>query len=143
MLGGCAALLVGLVLLMRLPVSVSLRLALSVLWLIGSIWELGRQARGFHRIKTIRLQAGEATFIDRQGRQAPVQIMSGSIVLPRLAWLRLKLTDGLIYGELLRGDPTSCEQWRHLQILWRQGSGSFGGTAEADTISNRKTGSHF
>ena len=143
MVAGCAALLIGLVLLIRLPVSASLRLALSVLWLIGSIRELGRQVRGVHRVKTIRLQAGEATVIDRQGRQAPVQIMSGSIVLSRLAWLRLKLADGLIYGELLHGDPTGCVQWRHLQILWRQGSGSFGGTAEADTISNRKSGSQF
>ncbi len=143
MLAGCTALLIGLVLLIRLPVSASLRLALGVLWLIGSIRELGRHARGTRRIKTIRLQAGEAAVIDRQGRQAPVQIMSGSIVLPRLAWLRLKFADGLIYGELLRGDSTSCEQWRHLQILWRHGSGFFGGTAEADTISNRKSGSHF
>lgn len=143
MLAGCAALLIGLVLLIRLPVSPPLRLALSAIWLMGSIRELGRQARGMHRIKTIRLQTGEATVIDRQGRQAPVQIMSGSVVLPRVAWLRLRLADGLIYGELLRGVSSGCEQWRHLQILWRQGSGSFGGTAEADTISNRKSGSQF
>ena len=127
MLAGCAALLVGLLLLIRLPLSVPIRLPLCALWIIGSIRELSRQSRGFDRIKAIRLEVGGATVIDRLGIQAPVQIMSGSVVLPRLAWLRLRWPDGLICGELLRGDPAVCRQWRHLQILWRQGPGAFGG----------------
>ena len=127
MLAGCAAFLIGLLLLIRLPVSVPVRLALVVPWIIGSIRGLSRQSRGVHRIKAIRLEVGVATVVDRHGRQAPVRIMSGSIVLPRLAWLRLRLADGLICGELLRGDATVCLQWRHLQILWRQGPGAFGG----------------
>jgi hypothetical protein len=44
---------------------------------------------------------------------------------------------------LLRRDSASPEHWRHLQILWRHGPESFGRTAEAATISTRKTGSHF
>ena len=127
MLGGCAALLIGLVLLIRLPLPVPIRLALSTFWLVGGIRELGSQSRGAHRVKAIHLGVGEAMTIDRQGRQEPVEIMSGSIVLPRLAWLRLKFPDGLICGELLRGNPTACKHWRHLQILWRLGPGSFGG----------------
>ena len=129
MLAGVAAVLLGSVLLIRLPASVPIRLLLNAFWLIGGIWELSRQSRGVHRIKAIRLEVGEAMVIDRQGRQAPVQIMSGSIVLPRLAWLRLRFPDGLTCGEFLRGDPTVCKQWRRLQILWRQGPGTFGGTS--------------
>ena len=127
MLAGCAAFLVGLLLLIRLPVSVPIRLALVVPWLIVSIRELGRQSRGVHRIRSIRLGVGEALVIDRQGRQAPVQIMSGSVVLQKVAWLRLRFADGLICGELLRGDAAHNEHWRHLQILWRQGPAAFGG----------------
>ena len=127
MFSGCAALLVGLMLLMRLPLSLPIRLFFCAFWLFGGIRELGRQSRGFDRIKLIRLNVGEAIVFDRQGTLAPVQIMSGSVVITRLAWLRLKLPDGLICGELLRGDPAVCEQWRHLQILWRQGLGAFGG----------------
>jgi len=127
MLAGCAAFLVGLLLLIRLPAPLPIRLALLVSWGFGSIRELGRQSRGVHRIKLIRLQVGEAMVIDRHGRQVPVQLMSGSVVLAKFAWLRLQFADGLICGELLRGDAAVCKQWRRLQILWRQGSGAFGG----------------
>ena len=127
MLSGCAAILIGLVLLIRLPISVPIRLPLIAYWLITGVRQLGRQSRGNHRAKTIRMEAADATLIDRQGRQSPVQIMSGSVVLPRLAWLRLKCPDGLIFGELLRRDSADSEQWRRLQILWRQAPGSFGG----------------
>jgi hypothetical protein len=143
MLSGCAALLVGLVLLMRLPLPVPIRLPLIALWLLSSVRQLGRQSRGVQRVKAIRLEVGGVTVIDRHGRQSPAQIMSGSVVLPRLAWLRLKCPDGLIYGELLRGDTAHNIQWRHLQMLWRQGAVSFGGADEADTISTREAGSHF
>jgi hypothetical protein len=127
LIAACAAVLVGLVLLMRLPLAVPVRALLVVLWLFTGLRELGRQSRGMQRVKAIRLQEGEATVIDRQGRQSPVRIMSGSVVLPKLAWLRLRCPDGLIFGELLRGDAALSEQWRHLQILWRQGAGPFGG----------------
>jgi hypothetical protein len=127
MLAGIAALLVGIVLLIRLPVSVLIRAALAFLWSAGSIREISRLSQGIRRVRSIRLQVGEAAIINRQSRQEPARIMSGSIVLPRLAWLRLKLADGLIYGELLRGNGVKSRHWRHLQILWRQGPGSFGG----------------
>lgn len=143
MLAGCAALLTGIALLMRLPIAAWLRLGLAIAWLAGNAWEISRLSRGAGRVKEIRVGPGEATVINRQGQQEPVQIMAGSVVLPRLAWLRLKLSDGLIFGELLRGDPATNQQWRHLQILWRQGPGTFGRTAEADTISKPRTGSHF
>ena len=127
MLAACAAVLIGLVLLMRLPFPVAVRALLIALWLFTGLRDLGRHSRGMQRVKGIRLQEGEATVIDRQGRQSPVRIMSGSVVLPRLAWLRLRCPDGLTFGELLRGDAAVSEQWRHLQILWRQGAGPFGG----------------
>ena len=127
MLTGCAALLVGLVLLMRLPILPPIRVSLIAFWLFGGLRQLGRQSRGNRRVRAIRLGEAEATLIDRQGRQSPVQIMSGSVVLPGLAWLRLECPDGLIFGELLRGDAAVSKHWRHLQILWRQGPGPFGG----------------
>jgi hypothetical protein len=143
MLAGCAAALIGLVLLIRLPIPVPIRLTLIAVWAVLSLRQLDRQARGGQRTKSIRLEPGETSIIDRRGRQVPVQIMSGSVVLPRLAWLRLKFRDGLKFCELLRGDATQNEQWRRLQILWRQGPRAFGGAREADTISTRKSGSHF
>jgi hypothetical protein len=143
MLAGCAAALIGLVLLIRLPIPVPIRLVLMAVWAVLSLRQLDRQARGGHRTTSIRLEPGETSIIDRRGRQVPVQIMSGSVVLPRLAWLRLKFRDGLEFCELLHGDATKNAQWRRLQILWRQGPRAFGGAREADTISTRKSGSHF
>ena len=126
MLAACAALLTGFALLIHLPLAPWARLGLVILWLVSQLREISRLARGAVRVREIRIGKGEATVVNRQGKEEPVQIMSGSVVLPRLAWLRLRLSDGLICGELLRGDPASNKQWRHLQILWRQGPGSFG-----------------
>jgi len=135
--------LLGMALLLRLPVAGSIRVGLAAIWLLSSIWEIGRISRGARRIKIIRLTAGEAMIVNRQGRQEAVEIMSGSVVLPGFAWLRLKCPDGLIHAELLRGDPVSCQHWRHLQVLWRTRAGCFGRATEADTISTPKRGSHF
>lgn len=128
MLAACAALLIGIALLIHLPIAAWIRLGLAIVWLLGNSWEISRLSRGAGRVKEIRVGEACATAVSRQGREEPVQIMSGSVVLPRVAWLRLRLPDGLIYGELLRGDPANDQQWRHLQVLWRQRSGPFGGT---------------
>jgi len=126
MLAACAALLIGFMLLIHLPLPPWARLGLVMVWLVSQSREISRLARGAGRVREIRIGNAAATVVNRQGREEPVQIISGSVVLPRLAWLRLRLPDGLIFGELLRGDPVSNEQWRHLQILWRQGPGTFG-----------------
>ena len=126
MLAACAALLTGFTLLIHLPLSPWARLGLAMLWLVSQLREISRLARGAGRVIEIRIGEAAATVVNRQGREEPVQIISGSVVLPRLAWLRFRLPDGLICGELLRGDPASNEQWRYLQILWRQGPGTFG-----------------
>ena len=129
MLAACAALLTGFALLIHLPIAPWARLGLAILWLVSQSREISRLARGAGRVKELRIGKAAATVVDRQGREEPVRILSGSVVLPKLAWLRLRLPDGLICSELLRGDPASNKQWRHLQILWRQGPGSFGRSA--------------
>lgn len=129
MLVACAALLTGFALLIHLPIAPWARLGLAILWLVSQSREISRLARGAGRVKEIRIGKAAATVVDRQGREEPVRILSGSVVLPKLAWLRLRLPDGLICSELLRGDPASNKQWRHLQILWRQGPGTFGRSA--------------
>ena len=129
MLAACAALLTGFALLIHLPIAPWARLGLAILWLVSQSREISRLARGAGRVKEIRIGKAAATVVDRQGREEPVRILSGSVVLPKLAWLRLRLPGGLICSELLRGDPASNKQWRHLQILWRQGPGTFGRSA--------------
>lgn len=127
MLAGCAAVLIGAALLMHLPVGALLRMLLVGMWTGGGVMEIGRITRGVRRTRMILLTTEGAAIIDGQGRRQPAWIMSGTVVLPRLAWLRLKLADGLVYGELIRGNAASCRQWRRLQILWRLGPRAFGG----------------
>lgn len=143
MSAACAATLSGFVLIIRLPVAAWIRLGLAIVWIASQVWQIGKLSRGAARVRAIRLGPDFASVVDRRGREEPVQIMSGSVVLPRLAWLRLRLSDGSHYGELLRSNPARDRHWRYLQILWRQAPAAFGGTHEADTISNRRSGSHF
>lgn len=142
-IAACGALLTGFALLIRLPIAPWARLGLALLWLLGNVWDIGKLSRGAGRLREIRLGNGSASVVDRQGREHVAEIMSGSVVTSHLAWLRLRLPDGLICRELLCGDAETNRHWRHLQILWRQPRGSFGHTAEAATISSPKTGSHF
>jgi hypothetical protein len=143
MLAGCAALLTGIALLIRLPVPWWARFGLVVLWLLYGIWEISSFSLGARRIREIRVGSREVTVINRQGREEPARIMYGSVVLPRIAWLRLRLTDGLVCAELLHGSAVDSQHWRHLQILWCQGARSFGRPSEADTISHRTNGPDF
>jgi hypothetical protein len=126
LLSGCLATLTGIVLAMRLPAPVPARIFLVLAWACVSVYEIGRTTQGVRRTKTILLAPDEAVVLDRAGRSERVRIMSGSVVLPGVAWLRLGFDDGLTYGELLRGNAARCPHWRHLQILWRQGLESFG-----------------
>lgn len=143
LLAGCAALLIGAVLLGHLPIAPWIRLVLVMLWLPASVCEIAALSRAMAGVSGIRLRPDGTTVVDRRGRETPARIMSGSIVLRRFAWLRLRLSSGRVSGELLRRESVTAEQWRHLQILWRHAPESFGGTVEAATISTRKTGSHF
>jgi hypothetical protein len=75
----------------------------------------------------MRLDAdGNIAGIGPDGRVEPLTLLSGSIVLKRLAWLRVQFTDGSEYGELLRGDPATDLEWHRLQLLWRHRRTAFG-----------------
>ncbi|MFQ5982281.1 MAG: hypothetical protein ACE5KS_02790 [Woeseiaceae bacterium] len=125
----CAALAAGIALIIRLPVSPWIRAGLCVVWIASQLFEIRRLARGARRVKLIRLDLSGATVVNRHDREEPARIMSGSVVLRRVAWLRLKLADGQKCGELLLANPANHQQWRHLQVLWRFAAGSFGGPA--------------
>jgi hypothetical protein len=122
------ALLAGTALVLRLPLRMELKLVVVCLWLVCCLLEMRSQLRGMSRIDRIRMYAtGSLEGLSRNGRVEPLKLLSGSVVLSRVAWLRLELDDGLRYGELLAGNPRRDEQWRRLQLIWRQQAGVFGG----------------
>ncbi len=89
--------------------------------------ELRRLVRGAARLQKLRLDAeGDVAGLGPDGRFEPLVLLSGSIVLKRLAWLRVRFADGSEHGELFKGDPASDPEWQRLQLLWRHRRGAFG-----------------
>jgi hypothetical protein len=116
-----AALLVGTILIVGLPVVLWLKVPFGGAWVASCLAELHRFTRSACRIDRIRIGAdGSVAGFDRSGGRHALRLLQGSIVLRRAAWLRLEFGDGLRYGELLAGNALTSEQWRRLQLIWRQ-----------------------
>lgn len=119
--------LLGAVLIAGLPVLPGLKLLVAGLWLVQSLLEIAGQLRGMSRIDRIRMtSAGSIEGLSGNGTKEPLTLLSGSVVLSSVAWLRLEFGDGLQYGELLAGNSRLDEQWRRLQLIWRQQPAVFG-----------------
>jgi hypothetical protein len=118
----------GTLLVLGLPLRPELVLVLVFLWLVRCLFEIRLQARGASRIDRIRIYpTGSIEGLSRTGTVESLSLLSGSVVVSRVAWLRLGFEDGLQYGELLTGNPCRDEQWRRLQLIWRQHAAAFGG----------------
>lgn len=91
--------------------------------------ELRRLFRGMSRIERIRVDANGALFASRSDAAwQSLELLQGSFVLSRMAWFRVRFSDGLEYGELLSGDACD-DEWRRLQRVWRQRAAAFGEAA--------------
>ena len=135
--GGVALLCAGLLLLAFLDVPLALRIAIAVLWGGMTAWRIVQLALAYRRHGTLRIGSGGAVEISRHDAGRVVgsaadangnaktvsgQLSHGSIVLRRLAWLRVVPAEGQPYVELLRGDDKAGERsddWRRLQVICR------------------------
>ncbi len=114
----------GLLLLAVLPVPVGAKLALVLLWLAAAAVEARRLLRGMSRIDRIVMSADGGLRGGRAGQpDRPLELLPGSVVLERWAWLRLRFEDGLAHGELLRRASAGGEAWRRLTVIWRHARG--------------------
>ncbi|MGI9272903.1 MAG: hypothetical protein ACR2QT_14090 [Woeseiaceae bacterium] len=117
---GCCSMLLGVFVILGLPVDKYIRAAAVSLWCLigGAELRLISIAHGhFSRVRI--LCDGVPELLDRDGVWQAAEMTSGCVVLPRLAWLRLKLANGHSYCELMRGDSRESKQWRRLQVIWR------------------------
>ena len=120
LLWGCLAATAGTVIILFLPLAWFLRMLLAALFIGESCRELRGLVRGAARLQRLRLDAGgEVTGVGPDGREEAVILLSGSIVLSRLAWLRVRFADGSEHGELFRGNPDEDPEWQRLQLIWR------------------------
>ena len=120
LLSGAVLCVAGLGFVPLLPVSVGLKVLLASLWpgLCGYEWHA--QWQGYAQSGGLRIAAGGR--VERQCRDGtwqPARLRAGSLVLSRLAWLRIESRDMRPYAELVRGDCRESEDWRRLQVIWR------------------------
>ena len=101
-------------------------------WLIGSLWladccfSWTRLRRGFARLHAVRLTAdGEAWVMLAAGRSERAQLLSGSVVGRRMAWIRLRFRDGSAHAELFLASRAETAAWHRLQLIWRLAKPAF------------------
>jgi hypothetical protein len=117
----------GVLLALALPAPAALRAALALLFTAACGLELHAQCRGMARIDRIRITAGGRIEGSGPGGECvPLELLAGSVLLSRRAWLRLKFPDGTVSGEWLEAGRRESEQWRMLQLIWRQSWGRLG-----------------
>ena len=117
--GQCLA-AAGLVLILTLDLAALLRATASIVWLVLVRFELERVRLGFLANVAIRVsKGGEVAVLNTDQEWVPCVLLTGSMVLRDLAWLRLKTAKGHTVVELLRGDARRCNEWRRFQVIWR------------------------
>ncbi len=120
MTSGCLFLAIGLAIIGHLPIPAVAKIALAGVWIADCVFGLRRQARGNARVHGIRIDVrGVAQGLDEFSKPHKIQILKGSAVLQRWAWLRLRFADGSHYVELWRRKDCPPTTWRRLQLIWR------------------------
>jgi hypothetical protein len=126
LLSAAAALLAGTIIIMHLPLSLTVRGVLCSIWILDCSGELNKLRRGSARICRLQIEAnGDIFATGPGGRSEYLELLSGSVVLSRLAWLRLRFPDGSVGAEFLAGDPRSDPRWQGLQLIWQQNRAAF------------------
>lgn len=127
MASGFIAWAAGLILIAASPLPALAQLATGTLLTAASAVELRNDLLGMSRICRIRITSdGKVEGIGPGGERQVLGLLSGSLVLERHAWLRLRFADGVRSAEWLRPAGADDQQWRMLQILWRHCGALFG-----------------
>ncbi|NCF52222.1 hypothetical protein GWP57_11480 [Gammaproteobacteria bacterium] len=117
---GSIAALIGIGVIISIPVHWALRLAATGAWIFASVRELVIIYHGHRRYRRIRLYSpGQISLQTTAGDWQAAELISGSIVLPGVAWLRMRTHDGRRHGELLIGKVRGDDAWRRFQVIWR------------------------
>lgn len=117
---GTAAALMGLIVIALMPLEPGWRVGAGLLWLFFSLRELHATRTAYRYFSSLQLdQAGGVELIRFNGERHSAVLLSSSVVLPGLAWLRFRPPEGLCFGELLCGNCREDQQWRRLQVIWR------------------------
>lgn len=120
MLSGLIACLAGVLLALSLPLGALERALIVCGWLFLGGREMAQTWRGYALGGALRISRDariEVRVVGGEWRTA--SLLSGSLVLPGVAWLRISVGAGPVYGELLTGNPRKNKDWRRLLVIWR------------------------
>ena len=117
---GMVLALAGNLLIVFLPLAIALRVFGVALWSFSTLRELVLLRRAWADCIALRFVAnGEVQILGADLEWRPAQLVSGSILLRSMGWLRVKSTAGPVVAELVRADRQQRRDWRHLQVIWR------------------------
>lgn len=117
---GWLLLLLGIVMLLQMAIPLLLQVPLIAIWLADAGPGLRRFARSQASVSAVLLRGdGGCAAVDARGREYPMTMLAGSVLLERLAWLRFRRTDGTAYSELFLRSDRNADAWRRLQVVWR------------------------
>jgi hypothetical protein len=120
LLGGVLLSLAGLGLVPLLPLAAVPQAILALAWLCLSGRECLAFWRGYAGGGALRIAAdGQVLLQSHGGGWLPATLCPGSVVLPRLAWLRVDPPGMSPYAELVSAERQESEEWRRLQVIWR------------------------
>lgn len=90
------------------------------LWTLAAAREVCVITLGYKRYQRLRIyETGEVDLQRSDGQWCSAKLLSGSVVLSRIAWLRLAPEGGGHHAELLRGGSAESDAWRRFQVIWR------------------------
>jgi len=110
----------GLVLLLPFAgLSLPGKAVVAAVWTIWSGRELLTHWRAYGRWSVLTLYANGDTELFGKQKSCAAQVLPGSIVLPDIAWLRIRAENGESWGELVAADPSESEEWRRFRVIFR------------------------
>ena len=121
--------------LMTLGIILIAHLQIAAVWrfLIGSIWvaECLREQRnlgfGAARLRSLTLDSdGNVVALDFAGNRDEPTLLTGTMVLPTIAWFRLRYSGGRHHMVLFTRHRSGAAAWHRLQLLWQQAHAVFG-----------------
>ena len=120
LISGSVMLLLGLLIIYLMAVNPAVRFMTASAWLPIGLLELRRIAHGYRNCERLRIFAdGSAAIADATGTWCKASLRPGSVVLDRVAWLRIDAGQGRRFAELLVGNSRKNNAWRRLQVIWR------------------------
>jgi hypothetical protein len=124
---GCLLLVAGVGLVVSLPLPPAWRGMLLLLWLADTVAGLRGIHAGMLRLGSLTVnQFGEMSVTGPDGTLETVTLESGSVVLRRIAWLRLRFPDNSRYAEFFCGNPVNEPAWHRFQLIWQHAAEAFG-----------------